>query len=291
MSGWTKVIGFAAFCTTFTAGVAMLVGHPPAEGMPLPTTVIAVLLCFTINGLAWVPASLWQTERYYDLTGAITSLTVMGTVCWIERDTLGMRGVLVAACVCIWAARLGRFLFARIVRDGVDHRFDGLREHADRFLIPWTLQGMWVALITLASVVIISHPNTTTGLGLMDGVGLGLWLSGFVIEVVSDRQKTLFRADPANKDAFITSGLWSRSRHPNYFGEITLWSGLFVVGVPFFEGAQWLALLSPVFTAFLLIRISGIPMVEARAEARWGHLDAYRAYVDTTPVLIPRLRP
>jgi steroid 5-alpha reductase family enzyme len=253
---------------------------------------LAATLCMTINFLAWIPASVWRTERYYDLTGALTCLCMMAAVLYVERGTVGFRGGLVALCVCIWAVRLGRFLFRRIVRDGgVDRRFDGLREHPDRFLIPWTLQGMWVTLNTLAAVVIISNHDASQALGLADAIGFGLWGVGFAIEVIADRQKTVFRADPANHDAFITTGLWARSRHPNYFGEIMLWSGVFIVGTPHYVGWQWLVVISPLFCAFLLTRVSGIPMVETRSNARWGHLEAYQAYLAKTPVLIPRLWP
>ena len=87
---------------------------------------------------------------------------------------------------------------------------------------------------------------------------------------------------------FITSGLWSWSRHPNYFGEIVLWSGVAVMAASALSGWQWVTLTSPVFVALLLTRVSGIPLLERRAEARWGHLTEYQRYTAMTPVLLPR---
>jgi steroid 5-alpha reductase family enzyme len=120
-------------------------------------------------------------------------------------------------------------------------------------------------------------------------LGVIVWLIGFAIEVVADTQKRRFRADPANAGRFISTGLWSRSRHPNYFGEILLWSGVALMAVPTLSGWRWVVLISPVFVWLLLTRVSGVPLLEARAAARFGDDLAYGAYVKHTPVLVPRL--
>ena len=121
-------------------------------------------------------------------------------------------------------------------------------------------------------------------------VGFVLWAAGFAVEVVADQQKSRFRADPANRGRFISTGLWSRSRHPNYFGEILLWIGVSVIALPVLQGWQWVGLVSPVFVAALITRVSGVPLLEAKAEATWGGQPDYEAYKQTTPVLVPRLR-
>jgi steroid 5-alpha reductase family enzyme len=109
-----------------------------------------------------------------------------------------------------------------------------------------------------------------------------------VIEVVADRQKSVFKTDPANTGRFITGGLWAWSRHPNYFGEITLWVGVAIIALPTLSGWRWLMLISPLFVILLLTRISGIPMLESRAEKRWGADPEFRAYTDSTPALLLR---
>jgi steroid 5-alpha reductase family enzyme len=111
---------------------------------------------------------------------------------------------------------------------------------------------------------------------------------GFLFEAVADDQKRRFRANPANEGRFIASGLWAWSRHPNYFGEITLWFGIALVALPALSGWQYATLISPVFVYLLLTRISGIPLLEARAKKRWGDEPAFQAYRARTPVLFPR---
>ena len=121
-----------------------------------------------------------------------------------------------------------------------------------------------------------------------NGVDIGIYKGLHAnFEVVADTQKSAFKADPANAGRFITTGLWSWSRHPNYFGEITLWTGMAVLALPVLSGWNWVALISPVFVFVLLTRISGIPMLEHRARKRWGDDPAFQAYTANTSVLVP----
>jgi len=106
---------------------------------------------------------------------------------------------------------------------------------------------------------------------------------------VADRQKGQFSADPANKGRFISTGLWAKSRHPNYFGEILLWIGVAIIALPVLQGWQWVALISPVFVALLITRVSGVPHLEKKADTKWGGQADYEAYKKNTPVLIPKL--
>jgi steroid 5-alpha reductase family enzyme len=180
---------------------------------------------------------------------------------------------------------LGSFLFRRIHAAGSDPRFDEIKPSASRFFVAWTLQGLWVFLTLSASLAAITT-LTPARLGLLDVVGLGIWVLGFVIEVIADRQKSQFRSE--NPGHYISSGLWAWSRHPNYFGEILLWLGIAVIASSTLRGWQWVTLISPLFVFFLLTKISGIPMLEKRADARWGDHEGYRRYKAETPVLIPR---
>ena len=190
--------------------------------------------------------------------------------------------------VLIWAVRLGSFLFLRVKRDGRDRRFDEIKTRCLRFLFTWTLGGAWV-FITMAAALAAISSSTQTGLDAFAIVGGLLWLAGFAIEVIADRQKSAFRSEASNKQKFITSGLWSRSRHPNYVGEILLWIGIAVIALPALSGWQYVTLISPVFVIFLLVRVSGIPMLEKSAAARWGEDPAYQEYVARVPALLPKL--
>ena len=252
----------------------------------LPVFAICGALAFIVNWSAFVPAAIKQTEHYYDLTGGITYITVTIVAVWLSRP-LDLRSTIVAGMVLFWSVRLASFLFMRISRSGKDSRFDTIKTEPARFLLAWTLQGLWVLLTAACALAIITGGNRAP-LGAIGYVGIAVWTVGIVIEIVADRQKSAFRADPANKGRFISTGLWAWSRHPNYFGEIVLWVGMAIIAIPVLEGWQWATLISPVFVAFLLTKVSGVPMLEKAADERWGGQDDYEAYKQSTPVLVMR---
>lgn len=275
-----------------TAGglaVAWLAGAGGPGVLGVPALVAVALGSFAIQWLAFVPAFALRSERFYDLTGSATYLLVTAgaTATAAISGTLDMRGVVLALFVAVWAVRLGTFLFRRVVGAGKDGRFDEIKTSWHRFLVAWTLQGLWVVLTSLAALLTILRP-TGRPLGLADVAGAALWAAGFGLEVVADRQKARFSADPANRGRFIRSGVWAWSRHPNYAGEILLWTGVFVIGLPGYEGARWLAVLSPIFVFSLLRFVSGVPILERRADERWGGQPDYEAYKAETPLLWPR---
>ncbi len=250
----------------------------------VPVFALCGALAFAINWLVFIPSALARTERYYDLAGGVTYVSVI-VVAVLLSGRLDLRASLVATMVLVWSLRLATFLFRRIARAGHDDRFDDLKQRPVRFFMAWTLQGLWVLLTAAAALAVITG-GVREPLGVVGLVGLAVWAIGMLIEVVADRQKSRFKADPANAGTFIDVGLWAWSRHPNYFGEIVLWTGLALVAVPVLHGWQWATLISPVFVAFLLIRVSGIPLLEAKADARWGGQEAYEAYKRQTPVLV-----
>jgi steroid 5-alpha reductase family enzyme len=198
------------------------------------------------------------------------------------------RGTLLCFMVAIWSARLGTFLFLRVKRAGQDRRFNEIKKKFFRFAFTWTLGGGWV-FITMAAALAAITSEQQQSLGILAYLGTLVWLVGFGIEVVADRQKTNFRKDPANAEQFITTGLWSKSRHPNYFGEIVLWFGVALIALPALSGWQLVTLISPLFVTFLLIKVSGVRMLEEGAQKRWGEDPIYQQYVASTPVLVPKL--
>jgi steroid 5-alpha reductase family enzyme len=253
---------------------------------PIAVFALCGLVAYSINWLVFVPSNLAKTEHYFDLTGSITYLSVTALALALSGD-LDARAIIVGTMVSVWAIRLGSFLYRRVRRDGRDGRFDTIKTNPLRFFMTWTLQGLWV-LLTLAAALATITANERRSIGWIAVVGIAVWIAGFSIESVADRQKAAFRRDPANAGRFISSGLWAFSRHPNYFGEIVLWTGIAIIALPVLSGWLWIALISPVFVTLLLTRVSGIPMLEARAEERWGEDDEYRQYRNRTSVLVLR---
>jgi steroid 5-alpha reductase family enzyme len=254
-------------------------------GLPLMTAM--ALGVFAVQWIGLIHARLFETEHYFDLVGSLTYITV--TVLAIQQAAdLGIRQQIIAGAVIVWAARLGPFLFRRIQKAGEDRRFRKIKLSTPRFLLTWTLQGTWVFITAGAALAAIMTPNTAA-LGPLFYIGAGMWIVGMVVEVVADNQKSAFKANPANADKFITTGIWARAQHPNYFGEILLWAGVAVMALPSLSGSALIFLISPVFVALLLTRVSGIPLLRKTAGERWGDDPEYQAYLKNTPILIPRI--
>jgi len=252
----------------------------------IPVFALAVGIAFAIQWVVYIHAWLNRTEKYFDLTGALTYILITALLLIITPG-IDARALLLGALVVIWALRLGTFLFRRVSRAGKDDRFDKLKTSFFRFLNVWTIQGLWVTFTAAAAWVGITS-SERVGLDAFAIVGALVWAVGFGIEAIADLQKSRFNADPANKGRFINTGLWSKSRHPNYFGEILLWVGVAVIAIPVLSGWQWVAIISPLFVTLLLTRVSGVPLLEKKADTRWGGQAEYEAYKKNTPVLIPR---
>ena len=249
------------------------------------------VICIGMQWIAWIPASFGKSERFYDLTGGLTYLTVVGFSLWAgsQSEPPSPRELIISLLVVIWSLRLSSFLYFRIHRTGKDGRFDQLKTSPIRFLVPWTLQGLWVFLTMIVVIVINSQSDSASALGIWDGLGLSIWILGFGIEAIADKQKTVFNTEPNNQGKWIDSGLWSYSRHPNYLGEILLWTGIAFFGISCFTGLERVAWVSPIFIYLLLTKVSGIPILDKRALEKWGEDPEYQKYRENTPALLPRL--
>jgi len=248
------------------AAVSFAGGHGGVSVVGLPVFAICGFIAFAINWLAFIPANAKQTEHFYDLTGSLTYLTVIGTAVLLVPE-LSIRGKLAAIMVSVWSLRLGIFLYRRINSTGQDDRFDQIKTKPLRFFVAWTLQALW-ALLTCACALAIITGGNNIEIGVVGSVGIVLWLLGFICEVVADWQKSTFNRNPDNTGRFIKTGLWSWSRHPNYFGEIVLWIGMAVLAFPALSGWQYITLISPFFVALLLLKVSGIPLLADKAMKR-----------------------
>ncbi|MEP2735904.1 MAG: DUF1295 domain-containing protein [Erythrobacter sp.] len=281
-----RSLGVVLFATLLGTVFAWAAGSNGIQVSGLSVFVICAALAFAVNWLAFIPAAIARTEKYYDLIGAVTYISILVAACVLSAP-LDLRAMVVAAMVAVWSLRLGTFLFKRIHGDGgIDKRFDKIKVNPPRFLIAWTLQAVWAIISASAAIVVISASDRMP-LDIFFWIGAAVWIFGFAMEVIADRQKGAFKADPDNAGHFISTGLWSWSQHPNYFGEITLWTGIVIIAFPLLSGWSFLVFASPLFITLLLTKISGINMLDAAAEKRWGDDEDYQEYRRRTSVLIP----
>ena len=245
---------------------------------------MAVIIQFAI----FLPSFIFQTEKFYDLTGSLTFISVT-SIAYFSLDNPSTIDTILYLYVIVWAGRLGIFLFRRIIKDGKDERFDKAKKKFFWFLQYWMGQAAWVVFTAGASILAILSP-VEAELEVIAFIGIFLWWSGFLIEVISDYQKRKFRETSDPKTEFISTGLWGRSRHPNYFGEITLWVGMAVISLSSLSGVEYVtAIVSPVFVYFLLVKLEGVPMLERIADERYSNLPEYQQYKEKTPVLMMKL--
>ena len=277
----------ACILTAYFVATAATVEGAVLYGVP------AILLCagvsFIVHWIVAIPSLITSSEKYFDFTGMIATLLVIATAIFAllsSGQQISIRSTIVAIFVSIWTLRLGTFLYIRIVKSGEDKRFREIKKSLPKFLMTWTLSALWVFLTTVNAVTIITLNQQVT-LDLFFMAGFAIWILGFTFEAVADKQKKSFSKILENKDKFITLGLWSISRHPNYFGEIVLWTGIAIMSLPLLSGWQFLTLVSPVFVYLLLTKISGLPFLEEKAEKKWGNDKGYLEYKNNTPILIP----
>jgi steroid 5-alpha reductase family enzyme len=268
--------------------IAFLIGYGIALLTGLELIQNAILIAYIIQWIAFIPAYIFQTEKFYDLTGSITYLTVVTYVSYHSYASMNVNlaSIVLAACILIWTIRLGSFLFIRIHKAGEDKRFKEIKPAPTRFFMTWTLQGMWVSICSMCALTAIASSKGVVQNSIFL-IGLLVFIVGFTFEIIADMQKSNFRKDPKNKDQFIQHGLWSYSRHPNYFGEITLWTGIAIMSLSSLSGGQYITLISPIFTYLLLVYVSGVRLLEISGKEKWGHLESYQNYVQKTPSLFP----
>ncbi len=281
-SAWLGIL--AALASAAVIAWAGSQGGVSVGGVPL--FALCVVCALVIQWIAFIPAYLKQTEAFYDLTGSATFIAlVLIALAFAEQSSL--RTTLIGTLTTLWALRLGMFLTARLRSVGFDQRFRSIKPEPATFLMTWTLQGLWVIFALAPGLAAITSANPLPA-DVYLVVGILIWAFGYLFEIVADEQKRQFRNAPENEGRFIRTGLWAWSQHPNYFGEIVLWVGAAIMAFPVLKGWQHLTLISPLFVWLLLTRISGVRMLDASADQRWGDDPDYAAYRRDTPVLVPR---
>lgn len=246
----------------------------------------SLLFAVGLNLAMFMPAYLLKTDKLTDISYSVTfiALAIIGLL----RYGTANGALILGLMVILWGVRLGSFLFWRINKTGKDNRFDKMRSKFASFLGFWLLQGITVPLVLIP--VSLAFTNQATELGWLGLLGIVIWAKGLTIEAIADWQKAKFKQNPANRGKWIASGLWHYSRHPNYFGEILVWIGVYITAFNMLSGAEKIiGLASPLYIGGLLIFVSGIPLLEKVADKRWGNSPTYQHYKQSTPLLVPRL--
>ena len=256
-----------------------------------PVLLYCVLISFTIHLIIFIPSAIMKNEKFYDFTGMIAYLSIIIFAIqqkYIQIHSIDIYSLVLSLLISIWTLRLGIFLFYRVLKVGEDIRFKDVKNNALKFFVWFSISSLWVSLTTMAAMNVVTSKNYNQDLTLLC-IGTIIWIIGFLFEIISDYQKIKFKNNASNKNKFIDSGLWSISRHPNYFGEIVLWIGIYIITLPSTSSLEYLGIISPLFVIVLLNKVSGINLLEASADKKWGSSKEYQKYKKITPKLIPKL--
>jgi steroid 5-alpha reductase family enzyme len=238
---------------------------------------------FAIQLMFFVVAVSYKTDKITDLAYGLTFVIISLLLLFVNSAPT-IPHYLLVIMVTIWGLRLAGFLFLRILKTGKDQRFNGIRESFLKFAGFWFFQAIAVWIIMLPVTLVLSSKHTS-GFIYTVIAGTIVWLLGFVIESMADFQK--FKFKNSESKGFIHTGLWKYSRHPNYFGEILIWWGIFLFAIPYLKGIGWLSLVGPVFITFLLLKVTGIPLLEKASDAKFKSDNKYREYKKKTSLIIP----
>ena len=209
-----------------------------------------LLLSVIIQVIFFIPSFILKTEKLYDLIGS-TTYVIVALIAYLSVDNKTSTDTILFLFIIIWGTRLGTYLFKRIQRDSEDVRFEKAKRNFFWFLQYWMGQALWVSITSCAAVIAILKPESDT-LNIYGFIGIMIWILGFTLEVIADLQKNNFKKSQNTTQNFISSGLWSKSRHPNYFGEITLWFGMYIISLSSFSGLEYLTIISPIFVLSLI---------------------------------------
>ncbi len=241
---------------------------------------IAMQTCF------FIIAATCKFDKVTDFAGG-SNFVILALLTFFIPRTFGARQIVVTVCVVLWGIRLSGFLLYRIIKIGEDNRFDDIRGNLLKFAGFWMFQAVWVFTVSLPVIFInAGHNNDCSKFGPAEIIGTVCFAFGLLVEAVADQQKFNFRENAENKGKFCDTGLWRWSRHPNYLGEITLWLGIFIMSASTLTCGEWVAVLSPIFITSILLFVSGVPLLEQKADNRYGSQEAYKQYrKQTSPIV------
>lgn len=246
----------------------------------------SLIFSFAINMAFFAFAATFKTDKVTDLSYSLSFFILAPVLLLSAGSNYVLVQIILTIAIMIWAFRLGAYLLNRIITIGKDDRFDDKRGDFIKFLKFWILQTMVVWIVMLPfSLFLTTRPVKTFFEATI--IGLSIFLIGFIIESFSDAQKFSYRSKKENKGHWIDTGLWKYSRHPNYFGEILVWWGLFIIVYPMLSGWGWLTVLGPLTITLFLLKVSGIPLLEKENDKKYGDNPEFALYRKNTSLLIP----
>jgi len=242
----------------------------------------------SLGGLAAVAVLFWAysvVRRDVSVVDSLWSLMIFGSllIYWVAAGASGTRGLLLLLLVGAWALRLSLYITVRNHGEPEDRRYQAIRRNNEpRFWLKslYIVFGLQAVLAWFVSMPAVAAASAAP-LGWLDAIGLLLWATGMFFEVVGDWQLARFRREKTSEGAVLDTGLWRYTRHPNYFGEALLWWGIYLMAV---SAGAWWTLLSPLLMTFLLLRVSGVALLEKDMHER---RPAYRDYIEKTSAFIP----
>jgi steroid 5-alpha reductase family enzyme len=244
---------------------------------------IPLVVALGINLVMFIPAFIYKTDKLTDISYAVTFAVV--ALFGFFFTAYSPATLLLLVMILAWSFRLGSYLFIRINKTGKDTRFDGMRESFWKFLRFWLLQGLTVFVVMIPSSYFFSWPMHN--LTVISWIGFVVFILGLAIETIADAQKYRFMNDVSKTGTWIETGIWKYSRHPNYLGEMMVWMGVYLFVVPsLFLVPALVSLVSPLYIICLILFVSGIPLLEKSADARWGNNPAYKEYKRRTSILL-----
>lgn len=245
-------------------------------------------ISLAINLVGLLIAFRLQTDKLTDASYALTFVTIT-LFALVRADQLDIEQLIASAVVFLWAARLGSYLVMRVVKFGKDNRFDEMRKSFWKFGRFWLLQAITVPIVLLPVEILFVGDLARQTVISVFVLGIALSLFGLIFEAVADIQKFKFITQKPRPKGWIETGLWQYSRHPNYFGEIVVWYGLFVATTAAVEPLNQvvIAAIGPIFIASLLMFGSGVPILEKKADEKWGKQKKYQEYKKRTSLLVP----
>lgn len=243
-----------------------------------------ILILFAYMSLWFVISLIKKRNDVADVAWGLGFVLITWTSFFISEDS-GVRGLLVGVLVGVWGLRLAWHIHTRNKGKAEDYRYLAWRKEWGKWFYlrsyfqVYLLQGALLFLIVMP--VLLINKNGGAGLGLLDFIGVAVWLVGFLFEVIGDAQLARFIKNPANKGKLMQSGLWAYSRHPNYFGEVTQWWGVWLVALSVPYG--WFGIIGPLTITFLILKVSGVPLLERKMDEN----PEFEAYKERVSIFIP----